>query len=109
MHSIIFLRKAFLSISAESSILAISLFSRLTSMLGSVSIGAVIRMCSGVMPARIPLIAPSRSLSVILISSRHSLFSHSHVDKLVFGMLLGVVAVVPNLRGEGMELIGGIT
>ena len=31
------------------------------------------------------------------------------VDKLVFGMLLGVVAVVPNLRGEGMELIGGIT
>ena len=31
------------------------------------------------------------------------------VDKLVFGMLLGVVAVVPNLRGKGMELIGGIT
>ena len=31
------------------------------------------------------------------------------IDKLVFGMFCRVFAVVPNLRGEGMELICGIT
>lgn len=32
-----------------------------------------------------------------------------NVDKLIFGMLLGIVAVVADLCGEGVELVGRVT
>lgn len=78
MHSIIFFRRASLSICGAPSILEISLFSCLTSMLGSLLLGSDTRMLSGVMPARMSLTVSSRSVSATSMSSRQSLFSQIH-------------------------------
>lgn len=50
---------------------------------------------------------PIQLVPLFHLGSRDA-FIGINVDELIFGMLLGIVAVVADLCGEGMELVGGI-
>ena len=51
---------------------------------------------------------PIQLVPLFHLGSRDALIG-INIDKLIFGMLLGIVAVVADLCGEGVELVGRVT